>query len=142
MLHITIPPTMNRKAGKEIASQNEAFVVCLKCGRHWRWKDCTSNLPWTCLVSQRAFAGVFICQICFLEILSAHLQAPPLGTYAIPRASLCSYIFAIHPFCLNFNYFAAAMEGFTNNATQTQTPNGGSQVACGPQVGKPMSGDN
>ena len=44
----------NRKVGKSIGTPDEGWTQCLKCGKKWRWKDRTSNLPRTVCSTTRA----------------------------------------------------------------------------------------
>ena len=43
----------NRKVGKSIGAPDEGWIQCLKCGKKWRWKDRTNNLPRTVCVTTR-----------------------------------------------------------------------------------------
>ena len=43
----------NRKVGKSIGAPDEGWIQCLKCGKRWRWKDRTNNLPRTVCVTTR-----------------------------------------------------------------------------------------
>ncbi|CAE7235511.1 unnamed protein product [Symbiodinium sp. CCMP2592] len=49
----------NRKLGKNIGAPDEGWLQCLRCGRKWRWKDRTSNLPRTLCSMWRAAKAKF-----------------------------------------------------------------------------------
>ena len=62
----------NRRTGKELGSQEEGWLQCLRCRRKRRWKDRITNTPWSrCMGgSGIASAGRRICQQTPLSRLS------------------------------------------------------------------------
>ena len=62
----------NRRTGKELGSQEEGWLQCLRCRRKWRWKDRVTNMPRSrCMGgSGIASAGRRICQKTPLSRLS------------------------------------------------------------------------